>query len=133
VPSVTIAYVLYFAAAVSVRLAAAHVVSVVVWHTPQVVAQLLFTPLLAAWSIWLGIGISSRASDVRVAQQLATLASLPLLGVTSLISFQVVTPSVPLAIGFALALLVVDVAGWRVVSRLFDRERLVTGAQPKRA
>jgi ABC-2 type transport system permease protein len=131
VPSVGIAYVLYFAAAVSVRIAAAHVVSQVVWHAPQVVAQLLFTPLLAAWSIWLGIGISSRASDVRVAQQLATLASLPLLGLTSLISFQVVTPSVPLAIGFALGLLVVDVAGWRVVSRMFDRERLVTGAQTR--
>jgi ABC-2 type transport system permease protein len=50
-----------------------------------------------------------------------------LLALTSLISFQVITPSVPLAIGLALALLVADVLAWRVVSRLFDPERLITG------
>ena len=55
----------------------------VVFHPPELLAQILFTPLLALWSIWVGIGISTRASDVRVAQQLATLAGLPLLGFTS--------------------------------------------------
>jgi ABC-type Na+ efflux pump permease subunit len=127
VPSVGVAYAVYFIAAISIRIGAADVVSDVVWHTPQLLAQILFTPLLALWAIWVGIGISTRASDVRVAQQLATLAGLPLLGFTSLISFQVITPSVPLAIGLALALLAADLVAWRVVSRLFDRERLVTG------
>jgi hypothetical protein len=111
----------------------AHVVSAVVWHAPQMLAQVLFTPLLAGWSIWVGIGISARAGDVRVAQQLATLAGLPLLGFTSLISFQLITPSVPLAIGLAVALLLADVGAWRVVSRMFDRERLVTGASARGA
>jgi ABC-2 type transport system permease protein len=133
IPSVGIAYALYFVAAVAMRVGAAHVVSAVVWHPPEMLAQILFTPLLAAWSIWVGIGISARAGDVRVAQQLATLAGLPLLGFTSLISFQLVTPSVPLAIGLALALLVVDIAAWAVVSRMFDRERLITGASAPRA
>jgi ABC-2 type transport system permease protein len=128
VPSVLIAYAIYFIAAISVRLWAPPVVRAVVWHAPQMVAQLLFIPLLAAWSIWVGIGISARASDVRVAQQLATLAGLPLLAFTALISFQVITPTVPLAIGLALALLVADIAAWRAVSRMFDRERLITGA-----
>ena len=127
VPSVGVAYAIYFIAAISVRFGAAHVVSAVVWHAPQMLAQILFTPLLASWSIWIGIGISTRAGDVRVAQQLATLASLPLLGFTSLISFQLITPSVPLAIGLALALLTADIVAWRVVSRLFDRERLIAG------
>jgi ABC-2 type transport system permease protein len=127
VPSVGISYALYFVAAIAIRIWAAPVVTDVVWHTPQVLAQLLFTPLLALWSIWVGIGISTRTSDVRVAQQLATLAGLPLLAFTSLISFQVITPSVPLALGLALALLVVDVAAWRIVSGLFDPERLITG------
>ena len=127
VPSVGVAYAVYFVAAISIRIGAAHVVSEVVWHTPQLLAQILFTPLLALWAIWVGIGISTRASDVRVAQQLATLAGLPLLGFTSLISFQVITPSLPLAIGLALALLAADLVAWRAVSRLFDRERLVTG------
>ena len=133
VPSVVIAYFVYFVLAISVRIFAAPAVSHVVWHAPQMLAQLLFTPLLAAWSIWLGIGISARASDVRVAQQLATLAGLPLLALTSLISFQVITPSVALAIGLALLLLVVDVAGWRVVSRMFDPERLIAGTTPTRS
>jgi ABC-2 type transport system permease protein len=94
-------------------------------------AQILFTPLLAAWAIWVGIGISARASDVRVAQQLATLAGLPLLGFTSLISFQVITPSVPLVAVLALVLLVVDIGAWKVVSQMFDRERLITGASSR--
>jgi ABC-2 type transport system permease protein len=127
VPSVGVAYAVYFIAAISLRFGAAHVVTAVVWHTPQLLAQILFTPLLALWAIWVGIGISTRASDVRVAQQLATLAGLPLLGFTSLISFQVIKPSVPLAIGLALGLLVIDIVAWRLVSRLFDRERLITG------
>ena len=43
----------------------------------HVLVQLLFTPLLAGWSIWVGIAISARSSDVRAAQQLSILASLP--------------------------------------------------------
>jgi len=39
----------------------------------------------------------------------------------------VIKPSVPLAIGLALALLAVDVVAWRVVSGLFNSERLITG------
>jgi ABC-2 type transport system permease protein len=132
IPSVTIAYAIYFFAAIAFRIGAAHVVSSVIWHAPQMLAQILFTPLLAAFSIWVGIGISARASDVRVAQQLATLAGLPLLGFTSLITFQVLTPSIPLAVGFGLALLAIDVAAWWVVSRMFDRERLIIGASARR-
>jgi ABC-2 type transport system permease protein len=126
-PTVGIAYAIYAVVLTSVRLGAARVVADALWHPSQLLTQLLFTPLVALWSIWVGIGISTRASDVRVAQQLAGLASLPLLGLTSLISFQVITPSVPLVVGLALALLVADVAASRVVSRLFVPERLITG------
>ncbi len=127
IPSVGLAYALYFVVLLAVRIGAAHVVSTVLWHTPELLAQLLFIPLLALWSIWVGIGISTRSSDVRVAQQLATLAGLPLLGFTALVSFQIITPSVPLAIGCGLGLLAIDLLAWRIVSRLFDPERLVTG------
>lgn len=132
VPSVGLAYGIYLVVLVAVRVGAAHVVTAVVWHTPQVLAQLLFTPLLTLWTIWVGIGISTRVGDVRVAQQLATVAGLPVLGFTSLVSFQIVKPSVPVAIGLALALLAVDLAAWRVVSRLFDRERLIAGGSAGR-
>jgi ABC-2 type transporter len=129
VPSVGMAYAIYFVVLISVRLGAAKVVTDVVWHPPQLLAQLLFIPLLALWAIWVGIAISTRASDVRVAQQLATLAGLPLLGLTALFSYQVIKPSVPLAVGLALALVTIDLAAWRAVSKLFNPERLVTGRQ----
>jgi ABC-type transport system involved in multi-copper enzyme maturation permease subunit len=132
IPSVGIAYTIYLIAAIGIRIGAAHVVSAVVWHAPEMIAQILFTPLLALWAIWVGIGISTRASDIRVAQQLATLAGLPLLAFTSLISFQLIKTSVPLAVGLALALLVIDIVAWRVVSGLFDRERLITGRGRRR-
>jgi ABC-type Na+ efflux pump permease subunit len=132
-PSVGMAYAIYFVVLLTVRFGAARVVTDVMFHAPQLLAQLLFIPLLALWAIWVGIGISTRASDVRVAQQLATLAGLPLLGLTALFSFQVVEPSVQLAVGLAVALLVVDLAAFRVVSRLFDPERLVAGSRGRHA
>ena len=132
VPSVLVAYGIYFAFAIAVRFGATHAVGAAVWHTPQMLAQLVFTPLIATWAIWVGIAMSVRARDVRVAQQLATLASLPALGITTLITFRVITPSVQLAVALAAALLVLDIRAWRFVSKLFDRERLITGtrAQP---
>jgi hypothetical protein len=69
---------------------------------------------------------------VRVAQQLGTLASLPPLGIVALMTYQVIQPSVTLAILLASILAVADIAGWRVVAALFDRERLITGARPVR-
>ena len=64
----------------------------------------------AFWSIGVGTAISARSSDVRVAQQLGTLASLPPLAVTALVSFQVVPLGVWTAVGFGLGLLVIDLA-----------------------
>jgi ABC-2 type transport system permease protein len=99
---------------------------------PHVLAEILFAPLLAGWSIWVGIGISTRASDVRVAQQLGTLSSIPPLAVVALVSFNVFTPSFTLGVVFALVLLVADVVLFRIVSALFDRERRITGARAQR-
>ncbi|MHB8696022.1 MAG: hypothetical protein ACYDHH_32820 [Solirubrobacteraceae bacterium] len=84
---------------------------------------------MATWSIWVAMAISARSSDIRVAQQLSTLASLPSVFVTALISFNVIHVSLELALGLGVALLVLDRLGWRVVSALFDRERLITGTK----
>jgi hypothetical protein len=98
-------------------------------RAPELLAQLLFTPLLAAWSIWVGIAISARSSDARVAQQLSLLASLPTVAVTSLIAFGVIHATLGLGLGLGAALLIVDVQGWRIVSPMLDRERLITGTR----
>ena len=131
-PALAIAYSVYGLFLLAVELFAHSFVASAVFHSNQVLAQPIFIPLLTAWSIWVGIAISTRASDVRVAQQFAVLGSLPPVAVTSLMGFGVIKPTVTLAVILAAALLAVDLAGWRLVATLFDRERLVTGAAPKR-
>ncbi|HEY8675320.1 MAG TPA: ABC transporter permease subunit [Candidatus Dormibacteraeota bacterium] len=133
VPAVGVAYVLFAVIQICARLFASNAeVVAALGQGPHILAEILFAPLLAGWSICVGMGISTRASDVRVAQQLGTLSSIPPLAVVALVSFNVFTPSVTLAAVFALVLLVADVILFRLVSALFDRERLITGARAQR-
>ncbi len=129
-PALVVSYAVFGLAVASIELFAQPQVASAVLRGPDLLAQVFFTPLVATWSIWLGMAISARASDFRVAQQLSTLASLPTVIVVALISFDVIHASLSLAIGLGVALLVLDRLGWRVVSALFDRERLITGTRP---
>ena len=126
VPSVLISYALYLTYRIIVAAAAAPVVLKLVSRPAWVVADILFTPLLATFSIWVVLAISVRSNDVRVAQQLSGLAMIPMVGVIALFTFQVVSPSVGVALLGALGLLILDSLAWRVVAKLFDRERLLT-------
>jgi hypothetical protein len=49
--------------------------------------------------------------------------------VTSLIAFNVIHPSLLLALGAAVVLLVLNRLGWRLTSAMFDRERLITSTR----
>jgi ABC-type transport system involved in multi-copper enzyme maturation permease subunit len=129
VPTIALAYLMFGIFLGAAALFAHPVVAAAVFGRSHLLVQFLFTPLLAGWSIWVGIAISTRSSDVRVAQQLGIFASLPPLAVTALISFNVISPTLGLALGLAAGLLVVDGLGWRVVASMFDRERLVTGTR----
>jgi len=126
IPTVVIAYSMYVAFLVLVRVVAAPQVVDLVWRPPLIAAEVLSVPLLAAFAIWVGIAFSTRSSDVRVAQQLSGLAVLPLLGLMALVSFRVIGSGLAVPVGVAAVLIVLDVAGWRVVSMMFDRERLLT-------
>jgi ABC-type Na+ efflux pump permease subunit len=128
-PAVAIAYAVYVVFLGCVVLFAQPAVASAIIRGPDLVVQALLTPLLAAWSIWVGIAISSRSSDVRVAQQLSLLGSLPVVLVTSLIAFDVIQLTPGLAIGLGALLLLADVLGWRIVAPLFDRERLMTDSK----
>lgn len=128
-PSVTIAYAVYALFLACVGLFAQPAVASALLRTPDVLAQLLFTPLLAGWSIWVGIAISARAGDFRVAQQLGILAGLPTAVVAALIAFDVIHATLGLAIGLAAALLLGNRLGWRIMSATFDRERLISGTR----
>jgi ABC-type transport system involved in multi-copper enzyme maturation permease subunit len=131
-PALAIAYGVYGLFLLAVELFAHPFVASAVFHSNQVLAQPVFIPLLTGWSIWVGIAISTRATDVRVAQQLSVLGSLPPLALTSLMAFGLITPTLALAVILAVILLAVDLAGWRLVATLFNRERLITGATPRR-
>jgi ABC-type transport system involved in multi-copper enzyme maturation permease subunit len=127
VPAVVVAYAVYAIFLACVLVFAQPDVASAILRPPDIVAQLLLTPLLAGWSIWVGIAISVRSSDVRVAQQLGLLANVPLILVTSLIAFDTIHPTPELAIGLTSVLLIADALGWRIVAPMFDRERLITG------
>jgi ABC-type transport system involved in multi-copper enzyme maturation permease subunit len=131
-PAAALGYLIFGVFVVITQLAAAPAVAAAVRHAPQLPAALVFIPLLAAWAIWVGLAISARVTDTRVAQQLTVLGSLPAVAVTALMSFGVITPSFGLAAALAGGLLVIDCAACLVVARLFDRERLITGARPSR-
>ena len=128
IPTVGVAYAFFIVLVVAIRFGASSIVAHDVWQPSWFLAELLFAPLLAAWSVWVGTAISARSSDVRVAQQLGTLASLPALVLPLLMSLQVFKPTATVAVVIALALAGIDVGAWRVVSKMFDRERLITGA-----
>ncbi len=132
-PGALLSYAVFIVVMAVLRTAAHPNVVHALWQVPWFVAELLFAPLLAAWSTWVGTAISVRSSDVRVAQQLGTLASLPALGITSLMTFQVLKPTVVVALVVAAVLVIIDVGAWRVVSHLFDRERLITGTAASRS
>jgi ABC-type Na+ efflux pump permease subunit len=126
VPSTGMAYVLFTLFVVVVRLFSDRQVVSLVWQPAVVITIALFTPLLAAFSIWVGIAISARSSDVRAAQQLASLAILPMIGVLWLFAFRVIAPTVTVAVVGAVVLAALDLGAWRIVSAVFDRERLLT-------
>jgi ABC-2 type transport system permease protein len=106
VPSLAIAYGVFAVVLACIGLFADPTVSSALVRGPELLAQVFFTPLIAGWSIWLGIAISTRSSDVRVAQQLGALASLPSIAVTTLIAYNVIHATLALALGLAVALLI---------------------------
>lgn len=129
IPAVAVAYTIFGIFLAIAELGAQPAVASAVWNAPQLIAEPVFIPLLAAWGIWVGLGISAVASETRVAQQLSTLASLPPVALVALMSFRVITPGFGTAAALAAALAVIDAGACFVVARLFDRERLITGTR----
>jgi ABC-type Na+ efflux pump permease subunit len=128
-PALAVSYLIFGVFVAITQFAAKPAVAAAVLHSPQLPAGLVFIPLLAAWAIWVGLAVSARATDTRVAQQLSILGSLPPVAVAALMSFKLISPTFWLVAALAVALLAIDCAACLVVAGLFDRERLVTGRQ----
>jgi ABC-type transport system involved in multi-copper enzyme maturation permease subunit len=129
VPTLAVSYGVFALFILLVELFAQPGVSSALIQGPDVAAQLIFTPLLAAWSIWLGIAVSARSSDPRAAGQLSILVSLPSVAVTSLIAFNIIPATLTVALGFGAGLVILVGLGWRLATAIFDRERLITGTK----
>ena len=130
IPTLALSYTLFGVFLAAVRLFANSAVASAVFHdSPVILALLLLAPLMAGWGIVVGMAVSVRATEVRVAQQLGTLASLPPVAVIILLAVGVVSPTFLVALAFAVGLLMLDALLLRLVSGMFDRERLVTGAK----
>ena len=133
IPTLTLSYAVSGLFLAVVWLFAKPAASSGVFHQgPLLLALFLFTPLLAGWAIVVGMAVSVRVDDVRVAQQLGMLASLPPIAVVVLLATGVIHPTFTIAVLFAVGLLVIDLRALRIVSRMFDRERLITGAKAAR-
>ena len=128
-PSLAISYAVYALVLAGITLFADSAVASALLRGPDVLGQLLFTPLVAGLSIWIGMAISTRSSDVRVAQQLGMLANLPSIAVTTLIASNLIHGTLALATAFAATLLLGNAAGWWLTAAILDRERLVTGTR----
>ena len=129
IPAISVSYGVFALFVAATALFAQPVVASAILRGPELLGQVLFTPLVAALSIWIGIAISARSSDPRVAAQLSLLASLPSILVTTLIAVGKIHVTPGLALGLGAALLLLDGLGWRIVSPAFDRERLITGTR----
>lgn len=126
VPSLILSYGVFALFITVVELFAHPGVAAGVIRGSQVLAQLGFTPPLCGLAILVGIGVSARTNDIRTAQQLSALASLPTVAVTTLISYKIIHATAGLSAGLGAALIILDRLGWRIISATFDRERLIT-------
>jgi ABC-2 type transport system permease protein len=133
IPTMALSYTVFALFLAAVRLFANPAVASAVFDDSAIILALfLLAPLMAGWGIVVGMAVSVRATEVRVAQQLGVLASFPPVGLIVLLAAGVVRPTFPVALEFAIGLLVIDALLLRLVSGMFDRERLVTGAKASR-
>jgi ABC-type Na+ efflux pump permease subunit len=128
-PSVIVAYVVYAVFLVAVALFAQPEVAAAILQGQDVVVQIVYTPLLAAAATWIGLAISTRTSDIRVAQQLSILGNLPLIVAAVALAFDIIHVTNGLLVVIGVAIAVFDLQAWRIVSPMFDRERLISGTR----
>ena len=129
IPAIVIGYVVYALFLVAVALFAQPSVAAAVVQGQDLIVQLFYTPLLAAAATWIGLAISTRSSDTRVAQQLSIFGSLPLLLGAIALAFDIIHVTNALLIVVGVALIVFDLQAYRFVAPLFDREKLIAGTR----
>lgn len=126
VPAVGLSWLLYAVFVVAAKAFAPAIVFQQMAGGAQIVAEIVLAPALAGFATITSLLISARSNDIRVAQQLSVLTSIPMLLAVSVFSFQVVGLGVLGYVGAAAAILAIDLAGLRLASAAFGRERLLS-------
>lgn len=126
VPAVVVTWVAYAVFALASRFLTTPAVWAAAVNPMWLLAMLVLGPLLAVLSVFVGIIVSSRVNDTRIAQQVGGLLVLPIVGIavgqaTGVILFRL--EAFTLA---ALALAAVDAAVFALGVRLFERDRILT-------
>lgn len=125
-PAVAVTWLAYSLFVLGARLITTDRVMVVLLNTPWLLAMIVIGPLVAVLSVLLGVIISSRVNDTRVAQQVGGLVALPIAG------FAVAQASGSLLLNLesfvigASALIALDAAVFYLAVRLFQRDRILT-------
>ena len=93
VPTLAVAYAIFGFFLGTAALFAQPAVASAVFQGTHLLVQLLFTPLLAGWSIWVGIAISARSATSASPSNSSVLASLPPLAIVVLATLNVIPAS----------------------------------------
>jgi ABC-2 type transport system permease protein len=125
-PAIAVTWIAYGIVLVGMRILAHPVVFASVASGMWLLAILIIAPLLALLAVNIGVLISSRVNDTRVAQQIGGILVLPLVGLGVLQTAGVILYNLPMfaagaAVIAALAALVLAAA-----VRLFNRETILT-------
>lgn len=91
-----------------------------------VAAVMAVTPVIVAYAVVAAMLISARSSDARAAQQSAIRSTLPVIGLATLFAYGVIDSTPLWAVAGAGLVAAVDLLGWHLLVRLFNRERLLT-------
>lgn len=126
IPAVVVTWIAYLVYLVSVKALGSPAAVKAVTAPGWVLAIVVMVPLLTALSVNLGILISTRVNDVRVAQQIGGLVVVPVvaLGIAQ-VTGRVVLDDASF-VRTTLLLLVIDVAVFLVAKLAFQRENILT-------
>lgn len=126
VPAIAATWISYGLLAAGMAVLASPVVFASTVSGMWLLAILIIAPLLALLGVNLGILISSRVNDTRVAQQLGGLVVLPVVGLGMVQTMGKILYSLPMFVAGAAVLAVLDAGVLVAAAKLFQRETILT-------
>jgi ABC-2 type transport system permease protein len=125
IPAVIITWISYILAALGLFIVARPEVANVALGATWILAMLILAPLLTIMAVLIGVIISSRVNDVRLAEQLGGMLVLPLVGLTIPVIMGKLLISAQMIGLIALGVAVLDAALLYVGVKLFQRETIL--------